>query len=90
MPKKSYIGYIGVANSALTSPAWAEGVTADAGDDYGDDVSGRSVIWRFQGPGPNPDPIPPEPWFIEMEDSGDDPAFYVLQENYDKIRIEGH
>lgn len=76
----SYVGWIGVANQSNTTPGCADGVTADASEDYGDDVGGSGVVDLYSC-FVNPPPSPR--YFILMEDSG-----YVLQESGSKIYAE--
>ena len=84
MPR-GYIGYTGVANSAPTHPGNAEGVAAQTfyseyAGDLGEGVAGATVIWRNGGV---------QLGFILMETSpGSDPQYYILEENFDKIRLE--
>jgi len=78
-----YVGYSGVANSALTHPGWAEGVAADCYGDIGQGVAGATVVWRAAGL--------VEQGFILLEASGpSDPQLYVLEENYNKIELENY
>lgn len=81
----AYVGYSGVANLALTHPAWAEGVSAitATGKDVGEGVAGDTVIWMGSGV--------PEPGYIILETSGtSDPLDYVLEENTNRIRLEAY
>ena len=88
MPR-GYVGYTGVANSALTHPGNAEGVAAQTfysayAGDIGEGVAGATVIWRND----SADPILEE-GFILMENSpSSDPLYYILEENFSKIRLE--
>jgi hypothetical protein len=83
---RGYVGYSGVANSALTHPGNAEGVAAqtfysDFAGDLGEGVAGATVIWRS-------DDVK-QLGFIVLETSpGSDPLYYILEENFDKIRLE--
>lgn len=80
----SYVGYSGVANLALTHPAYAEGVVAQTSTNQfiGSGVAGDTVIWF--GTGPNGG-------FILMETSGpSDPQDYVLEENSNRIELEAY
>ena len=79
----SYVGFSGVADLALTHPAWAAGVTAATATDgfIGAGVGGDTVIWMGAGG--------IEPGYILMETSGEsDPLDYVLEENSFRIRLE--
>jgi hypothetical protein len=79
----SFIGYSGVANLALTSSAWAEGVAAvpSTNSDLGEDVGGSTVEWMSSGL--------PARGYIILQISGDsDPLDFVLQENGQRIRLE--
>jgi hypothetical protein len=80
-----YVGYSGVANLALTHPAFAEGTAAitSIGGDVGQGVAGATVIWLGTGSY--------VPGYILLEISGtSDPLDYVLEENTDKIRLEAY
>ena len=77
-----YVGYSGVANQANTTPGCADGVTADASEDYGDDVGGTGVVDLYSCFVP---PVPPPQYYILMEGSG-----YVLQESESKIYLEAN
>ena len=84
-----YVGYSGVANSALTHPGNAEGVTAQTffgtvAGDIGEGVAGNTVIWRGT-------PFIVEEGYILMQTSDvSDPQDYILEENYHKIRLENY
>jgi hypothetical protein len=84
-----YVGYSGVANSALTHPGNAEGVCAQtyfgvSSGDIGEGVAGDTVIWRGT-------PFIVEEGFILMQTSDvSDPQDYILEENYHKIRLENY
>ena len=87
---RGYVGYTGVANSALTHPGNAEGTAAqtffsETGGDIGEGVAGDTVIWKGS---PSLPPIL-QLGFIILENSpSSDPLYYVLEENFDKIRLE--
>lgn len=75
-----YVGHSDVANQAQTTPGCASGVVADANNGYGNDVGGSGTVDTYSCLVP---PVPPETYFILMEDSG-----YVLQEDDSKIILE--
>lgn len=86
---RGYVGYTGVANSALTHPGNAEGVAAqtffsDFAGDIGEGVAGATVIWR----GSPSNPILEEGFIIFENSPSSDPLYYVLEENFNKIRLE--
>ena len=76
----AYVGYSGVANQAPTTPGCAIRVVADTNNGYGNDVGGSGVVDTYSCLVP---PVPPETFFILMEDSG-----YVLQQDDSKIYLE--
>ena len=76
----AYVGWSSVANQAQTTPGCADGVVADANNDYGDDTGGSGVVDTYSCLVP---PVPPATCFILMENAG-----YVLQETSFKIQLE--
>jgi hypothetical protein len=88
MPR-GYVGYTGVANSALTHPGNAEGTGAqtffsDFAGDIGEGVAGATVIWREDAP----DPILEEGYILMENSPSSDPLYYIEEENFSKIRLE--